>query len=121
MKDIYQVLQRKKADLAHVRKEIESLQMLAPLLSNESPLKGAYEVLRQKESDLARVHHEIESLQIVGPLLSDESDELIKKRASSAEETLDRGGSEATGTDGLFSSVSASPRPKFWGILKRKT
>jgi hypothetical protein len=90
-------------------------------------MKDVYEVLQQKEAELARVRREIEGLQIVAPLLSDElpSDVLTKKRASSAEETLDRGpGSEATGTDGLFSSFSpviASPRPTFWKILKRKT
>jgi hypothetical protein len=53
-------------------------------------MKNAYEVLEQKEIDLARVRHEIESLRIVAPLLSDElpSEELTKKRVSSAEETL---------------------------------
>ena len=52
-------------------------------------MKNAYEVLEQKETDLARVRHEIESLRVVAPLLSDElpSEELTKKRASSAEET----------------------------------
>lgn len=54
-------------------------------------MKNAYEVLQQKETDLARVRHEIESLWIVASLLSDElpSEELTKKRARSAEETLD--------------------------------
>src|SRR5215472_5284922 len=75
------------------------------------PMRDIYQVLQQKEADLARVCHEIESLQIVARLLSDElpSDEPTKRHASSAEENIgDRGhGSEATGTDGLFSSVSA--------------
>ena len=87
-------------------------------------MKDAYEVLHQKEADLARVRHEIDSLQIVASLLADElpSDELTEKRASSAEEPLDRGhSSEATGTDGLFSSVIATPRPRFWKLPKRKT
>jgi len=59
--------------------------------SQGEPMKNAYEVLRQKETDLARVRHEIESLWIVASLLSDElpSEELTKKRARSAEETLD--------------------------------
>jgi hypothetical protein len=123
MKGIHEVSQQKEAELAHVRKEIESLQIVAPLLSND-PLKDAYDVLQQKETDLAYVRKEIESLQLVAPLLSDElpSDELIRKPASSAPETLDRSHvSEATGTDDLFSSVNASPRPRFWEILKRKT
>ena len=37
MKEIYLVLQQKEADLAQVRKEIESLQIVAPLLSDETP------------------------------------------------------------------------------------
>jgi len=55
-------------------------------------MKNAYEVLQQKETDLARVRHEIESLWIVASLLADESpsEELTKKRARSAEETLDQ-------------------------------
>ena len=123
MKGIHEVSQQKEAELAHVRKEIESLQIVAPLLSND-PLRDAYDVLQQKETDLAYVRKEIESLQLVAPLLSDElpSDELIRKPASSAQETLDRShGSEATGTDDLFSSTNASPRSRFWEILKRKT
>ena len=77
-------------------------------------MKDAYEVLQQKEADLARVHREVESLRLVASLLSEDvtSDELTKS-ASSAEKTLDRGaGSEATGTDGLFSSIAVL-RPRF--------
>jgi hypothetical protein len=83
-------------------------------------MKDPYEVLREKEADLARVRHEIESLHAVASLLSDDvtSDEPNKKKESAAE-TLDRGsGSEATGTDGLFSSIPAS-RPGWWQALKR--
>jgi hypothetical protein len=79
-------------------------------------MKDPYEVLRQKEADLVRVRHEIESLQVVASLLSDEvtSDDLNKKKESAAEKTLERGsGSEATGTDGLFSSIPVS-RPSWW-------
>jgi hypothetical protein len=124
MREIYQVLQQKEADVAHVRKEIEGLQVVLALLSNELSLKDAYEVLQQKEACLARVRKEIESLQIVAPLLSDETPfgGMTRMPTSSVEETLDRDhGSEATGTDGLFSSLSTSPRSKFWKILKRKT
>jgi hypothetical protein len=85
-------------------------------------MKNAYEVLGQKETDLARVRREIESLRIVAPLLSDElpSEELTKKRASSAEETFDSGSEKATGTDGLFSSMNPAPPPGFWNTLKRQ-
>jgi hypothetical protein len=83
-------------------------------------MKDLYEVLHQKEADLARVQHEIESLRLVASLLTDDlTDEPTKKR-SSAEKTFDGGpDSEATGTDGLFSSVTVS-RPSFWKALRRR-
>ena len=64
-------------------------------------MKDAYELLRQKQADLARLRHEIESLRLVASLLSDDlpSDELTKKRESSAERTFG-GGPKATGTNG---------------------
>jgi hypothetical protein len=37
MKNAYEVLQQKEADLARVRHEIESLWIVAPLLSDELP------------------------------------------------------------------------------------
>jgi hypothetical protein len=47
-------------------------------------------------------------------------EDLADQSESSAEKTLDRGpGSEATGTDGLFSSIAVS-RPSFWKALKRE-
>jgi hypothetical protein len=123
MKHVYEVLQQKEADVAHVRHEIESLKTVSSL-SDELSLKDARELLQQKEADVARVRHEIESLKIVAPLLSEElaSDELTKKRAgSAAEEARDSGDrSEATGTEGLFSSVIANPRPPLWKLLRRK-
>jgi hypothetical protein len=74
-------------------------------------MKDAYAVLQQKEADLIRVRHEIQSLRLVASLLSDDltSDELTKN-VSSAES-----GSEATGTDGLFSSIAVL-RPRFWKL-----
>jgi hypothetical protein len=123
MKQIQELLQQKEADLAYVRKEIEGLRIVAPLLSNESTLKDPFELLQQKEAGVARVRQEIESLQIVAPLLSEEfpSGELADKAESSAEETLDGlDNSEATGTDGMFSSFSANSRPKLWRLLKGK-
>ena len=125
MKDIYEVLQQKEAEVAHVRHEIQSLKLVSSLLSEELALKDAHDLLRQKEADVARVRQETENLKIVAPLLSEEvaSDELPKMRAdSAAEEARDIGDrSRATGTDGLFSSVIANPRPTFWKLLKRTT
>jgi hypothetical protein len=85
-------------------------------------MKDPYEVLQQKEADLARVRHEIQSQQVVASILSEDltSNQMTKKKESTAEKTLDRGpGSEATGTDGLFSSIAVS-RPSFWKALKRE-
>ena len=124
MKEIYELLQQKEADVAHVRKEIDALRTVEPLLSNESPPKDAFELLQQKEACVTRVRREIESLQIVAPLLSEElaSNEVSSQAANSAEQTSDgMHVSEATGTDGLFSSFSANSRPKLWRILKGKT
>jgi len=125
MKDVYEVLQQKKAAVAIVHHEIQSLKLVSSLLSDELAVTDARELLRQKEADVARVRHEIESLKIVAPLLSEEAalDELTKTPADSvaegARDSDDR--SKATGTDGLFASVIANPRPAFWKVLKRKT
>ena len=35
MKDLYRILEQKESDLARVRREIESLQIVAPLLSDD--------------------------------------------------------------------------------------
>ena len=125
MKEVFKVLRQKEADVANVRQEIRSLKLVSSLLSDQADLKDAGELLRQKEAEIARVRHEIENLKIVAPLLSEESafDELPKRRADSvAEEARDIDDrSKATGTDGLFSSVTTKPRPTFWKVLKRKT
>jgi hypothetical protein len=125
MKDVHKILRQKEADVANVRHEIQSLKLVSSLLSDKSALKDTGELLRQKEADVARVRHEVENLKIVAPLLSEESapDELPEMRAdSTAAETQDSDDrSKATGTDGLFSSVTAKPRPAFWRVLKRKT
>lgn len=125
MKDVNEVLQHKEADIANVRHEIQSLKLVSSLLSDESALKDAGELLQQKEADIDRVRREIENLKIAAPLLSESpaSDELPKMGVGSATGEVrdidDR--SKATGTDGLFSSVTANPRPTFWQLLKRKT
>jgi hypothetical protein len=50
MKDVYKVLNRKEADLGRVRKEVESLRLVAPLLSDESdkPRKKPYSGTKNK-------------------------------------------------------------------------
>lgn len=125
MKDVYEVLQQKEADVANVRHEIQSLKLVSSLLSDKLTLKDACKLLRQKEADVARVRHEIENLKIVAPLLWEESasDERPETRAASAaEEERDIDDHpKATGTDGLFSSVITNQRPTFWKLLKRKT
>jgi hypothetical protein len=125
MKDVYEVLQQKEAAVAIVHHEIQSLKLVSSLFSDELAVTDARDLLRQKEADVARVRHEIESLKTAAPLLSEEAafDELTKTPADSVAEEA-RGGddrSEATGTDGLFASVTANPRPAFWKLLKRKT
>ncbi len=122
MKDIDQVSQQKEADLARIRHEIESLRMVASLLSDELNSRDPYEVLKQKEADLTRVHNEVESLRIVAPLLCDELAPHEQKSANPGEETVRREhAAEATGTHDLFSEVNAGPRRKLWGILSRKS
>jgi hypothetical protein len=125
MKDVYEVLEQKEAAVAIVHHEIQSLKLVSSLFSDELAVTDARDLLRQKEADVARVRHEIESLKTAAPLLSEEVafDELTKTPADSVAEEA-RGGdnrSEATGTDGLFASVTANPRPAFWKLLKRQT
>ena len=125
MRDVYEILQQKEAGIANLRHEIQSLKLVSSLLSDELASKDARELLRQKEADVARVRHEIENLKIVAPLLSEElaSDELTKTREDSAVKAAAGSADlpKATGTDGLFSSGIANPRPTLWNLLKRKT
>lgn len=61
MKDVYEVLQKKQADLARVRQEVESLHLVASLLSEQSatdelpkkPASSAEEVLELPEESEA--------------------------------------------------------------------
>jgi len=91
MKNADEVLQQKETDLARVRHEIESLRIVAPLLSDE--LFFSDELLFE---------------------------ELTKKHARSPEDTLDKGSEKATGTDGLFPSINPAPRTRFWNTLTRQ-
>ena len=125
MKDVYEVLQQKEADAANIRHEIQSLQLVCSLFSDELALEDVRELLQQREADVARVRDEIQNLKIVAPLLSEESasDELTDSSAEARDnDNLSNDNlSKATGTDGLFSSGIANPRPTFWNLLKRKT
>jgi hypothetical protein len=93
MKDPNRVLQEKEADLARVRKEIESLNIVAPLLAYED---------RTPPDDRRQT-----------------SEESKKKRSTSASDRnppqLD---SEATGTDSQLSSVSTAGS-SFLNALRR--
>lgn len=89
-------------------------------------MKNPKDILQQKEADLIRVRREIASLKIVAFLLADDdskiedlnltSDEAAGKLLTNAEEA-NNAPPEATGTHGLFSSLS--DRPKRWNVLKR--
>ena len=52
MKDFYEVLQQKEADVANIRREIQSLKLVSSLLSDELVLKDARELLRKKKQML---------------------------------------------------------------------
>jgi len=83
-------------------------------------MKDAYSVLEKKEADLARVRQEIESLRMVASLLVDDlnSTDSDQTHLTSPEKTDDLPDLEATGTDGLFSSVATSGS-SLWKVLKR--
>ena len=119
MKDVYQVLQAKEAEIARVRNEVESLRIISFLFSKEPNTKDAGEWLHTKEEELAQVRREVESLQIVAPLLSDEVPFEDSTETVSSADGVPPMVSEATGTDGPFSGTSA-PSGKLWRILKRK-
>jgi len=76
-------------------------------------MKDVYQILEQKEADLDRVRRELESLQMVASLLSDDATEQLTKKPAIAEKPSLEDDSEATGTKGLFSSIT-STRSTFW-------
>jgi len=87
MKDAYEVLSQKEADLVRVHQEIESLKVVAFLLAEELTLDNPGQI----------------------------SDDQNKKPSSSAEMApSSRPNSDATGTLGPF---SVGRRPKFWNPL----
>jgi hypothetical protein len=90
MKDAYEALKQKEADLSRVRHELESLRIVASLLVDDSNLVDS-------NSDE-----------------SDEPDLVSTEQSDNFHPDL-----EPTGTDGLFSSMIAAPRSSLWKILKR--
>ena len=76
-------------------------------------MKDVYQILEQKQADLDRVRRELESLQVVASLLCDDATEDPTKKPTAAEKPPLNENSEATGTQGLFSSIG-STRPGFW-------
>jgi hypothetical protein len=93
MKDAYELLHKKEADLARVRKEVYSLNIAARLLAEDDD---------QKSYDLAQ-----------------ESKQSIKKPSGSVTRTmLPQYASEVTGSQSSFSSMAAS-RLTVLDVLKR--
>jgi hypothetical protein len=91
MKDAYEVLSQKEADLVRVHQEIESLKVVASLLAEEPAFDNPRQGL----------------------------DGQNKKPSSSAEmATSSQLNSEATGTIGAF---SIGRRPGFWNSLRRRS
>ena len=64
MKEIDLVLQQREADIAHVRKEIESLQIVAPLLSDEAP---SDELTKKPASSEETLDQRGEGSELTGP------------------------------------------------------
>jgi hypothetical protein len=96
MKDAYEVLHEKETDLARIRKEIESLNIVARLLTDQDDGKASDD-------------------------LTESSEDSNKKPSSSLSETISRlSDAAATSAENLFPSVATS-RPKFWNSLKRAT
>jgi hypothetical protein len=91
MKDAYEVLSQKEADLVRVHQEIESLKVVASLLAEELTSDNPVQSLGEEN----------------------------KKPSSSAEMApSSRPNLEATGTLGAF---SVGRRPKFWNPLRRRS
>ena len=95
MKDAYEVLTQKEADLSRVRNEIESLRTVAPLLVDD---------LNSNDSD---------QMHLISAKKKSDQMHLI-----SAEKTDEISDSVGTDTDGPPSSVAIS-HAAFWNALKR--
>ena len=96
MRDAYDVLKQKEADLARVRHEVESLRIVAPLLDD----------LDSHQSDKT----DLISEEKTADHLIDDLMNIVREEHSDL---------KATGTDGLFSSIATS-RPGLWNRLKTR-
>ncbi len=92
MKNAYEVLSEREAELARLRKEIESLNIVARLLEDDG----------DKESEPGR---STDSSKLASPL-----SETISRLSDAA----------ATNAENLF-STGAGSRQGFWSVLKRAT
>jgi len=83
-------------------------------------MKDVQEVLTQKEIELAALRKEVECLQLAIALLSEEeAGNLIEEKKLPERDIGSDSGTQATGTDGLFSSPLRS-ESGFWRFGKRK-
>jgi hypothetical protein len=84
-------------------------------------MKDVQEVLTQKETELAALRKEVESLQLAIALLSEEQADkvVVEEKKPPERDSESIPGSQATGTDGIFSS-GASSDSGFWRFGRRK-
>ncbi len=81
MRDIYEVLREKEDDIERVRREVEALRSVTPLLVDETdarskPLAGS---AVRMERGAQTVSHLREALTTAAPLRADETDEALAK------------------------------------------
>ena len=96
MKNAYEVLNERETELARIRKEIESLNIVARLLEDEDDGETGSNILGQSSED-------------------------SNGSSRSLNETISRlSDAAATSAETMFSSAAES-RPKFWSALKRAT
>jgi hypothetical protein len=104
MKNAYQVLTQKEAEMARIRQEIESLKVVAPLLADEGASSGPSDT--PLPNDLGQSADAL-------PQSSDGPDR--KPPAASETEVPTDSDSEATGTEG---PLTTGRRRGFWSALK---
>ena len=72
MKDVYEVLQQKEADVANVRLEIQGLKLVYSLLSGESALEDVCELSGKEKQTLLVSAMKSTTSKSCAPLLSEE-------------------------------------------------
>lgn len=104
MKNPYEVLQQKEADLVRVRHEIDSLKMAIALLAQDPP--GEQPNAEQSRTDgHSSIAIPSSDEEVRAPVEGEETDLPLEVRP--------------TGTDGLFSSISSSSS-RVWKIFRRE-